>query len=94
MAAVDRFNLLYREISHSCSFYVEALAIVGAWYTVRKCLTLVFDTYSMLRLHVIPKLVGEIDIVKRYGKWAVVTGKRLKQYIYVCSYDLLDELRS
>ncbi|XP_042690651.1 inactive hydroxysteroid dehydrogenase-like protein 1 isoform X1 [Centrocercus urophasianus] len=74
MAAVDRFNLLYREISRSCSFYVEALAIVGAWYTVRKCLTLVFDTYSMLRLHVIPKLVGEIDIVKRYGRWAVVTG--------------------
>uniref|UniRef100_A0A8C3KVA2 Hydroxysteroid dehydrogenase like 1 n=1 Tax=Chrysolophus pictus TaxID=9089 RepID=A0A8C3KVA2_CHRPC len=74
MAAVDRFNLLYREISRSCSFYVEALAIVGAWYTVRKCLTLVFDTYSVLRLHVIPKLVGEIDIVKRYGRWAVVTG--------------------
>ncbi|NXO10902.1 HSDL1 protein, partial [Oriolus oriolus] len=74
MAAVDRFSLLYREISRSCSFYIEALAIVGAWYTVRKCVSLAFNTYSGLRLHVIPKLSGEIDLVKKYGKWAVVTG--------------------
>ncbi|NXT85389.1 HSDL1 protein, partial [Zapornia atra] len=74
MAAVDRFSLLYREISRSCSFYIEALAIVGAWYTVRKCVSLAIDTYSMVRLHLIPKLGGEIDLVKRYGKWAVVTG--------------------
>ncbi|NWR87962.1 HSDL1 protein, partial [Furnarius figulus] len=74
MAAVDRFSLLYREISRSCNFYVEALAIVGAWYTVRKCVSLAFDTYSLLRLHVIPKLGGEVDLIKKYGKWAVVTG--------------------
>ncbi|KAJ7408980.1 Membrane-bound transcription factor site-1 protease [Willisornis vidua] len=74
MAAVDRFSLLYREISRSCNFYIEALAIVGAWYTVRKCVSLAFDTYSMLRLHVIPRLGGEVDLVKQYGKWAVVTG--------------------
>ncbi|KAM6194992.1 inactive hydroxysteroid dehydrogenase-like protein 1 [Sarcoramphus papa] len=74
MAAVDRFYLLYREISRSCNFYIEALAIVGAWYTVRKCVSLAFDAYSMVRLHIIPKLGGEIDLVKQYGKWAVVTG--------------------
>ncbi|XP_014736328.1 PREDICTED: inactive hydroxysteroid dehydrogenase-like protein 1 [Sturnus vulgaris] len=74
MAAVDRFSLLYREISRSCSFYMEALAIVGAWYTVRKCVSLALDTYGVLRLHVIPKLSGETDLVKKYGKWAVVTG--------------------
>ncbi|KFP69766.1 PREDICTED: inactive hydroxysteroid dehydrogenase-like protein 1 [Acanthisitta chloris] len=74
MAAVDRFSLLYSEISRSCSFYMEALAIVGAWYTVRKCVSLAFDTYSMLRLHVIPKLGGEVDLIKQYGRWAVVTG--------------------
>ncbi|NXF29214.1 HSDL1 protein, partial [Nyctibius bracteatus] len=74
MAAVDRFSLLYREISHSCNSYMEALAIVGAWYAVRTCVSLAFDTYSMLRLHLIPKLGGEIDLVKQYGKWAVVTG--------------------
>ncbi|NXV78000.1 HSDL1 protein, partial [Atlantisia rogersi] len=74
MAAVDCFNLLYREISRSCRFYIEALAVVGAWYTVRKCASLAIDTYRMVRLHLIPKLGGEIDLVKRYGKWAVVTG--------------------
>ncbi|NWH34134.1 HSDL1 protein, partial [Chloropsis hardwickii] len=74
MAAVDQFSLLYREISRSCSFYIEALAIVGAWYTVRKCVSLALDTYSVLRLHVIPKLSGDINLVKKYGKWAVVTG--------------------
>ncbi|NXP81517.1 HSDL1 protein, partial [Ramphastos sulfuratus] len=74
MAAVDHFHLLYREISRSCNFYIEALAIVGAWYTVRKCVSLAFNTYGMLRLHVIPRLGGKVDLVKRYGKWAVVTG--------------------
>lgn len=85
MAAVDRFNLLYREISRSFSFYIEALAVVGAWYTVRKCVSLAFDAYSMLRLHFIPKLGSKIDLVKQYGKWAVVTGKRLTQRICLCA---------
>ncbi|XP_027758339.1 inactive hydroxysteroid dehydrogenase-like protein 1 [Empidonax traillii] len=74
MAAVDRFSLLYREISRSCSFYMEALALVGAWYTVRKCVSLAFDAYSMLRWHVMPRLGCEVDLVKQYGQWAVVTG--------------------
>ncbi|NWQ62798.1 HSDL1 protein, partial [Neopipo cinnamomea] len=74
MAAVDRFSLLYREISRSCSLYMEALALVGAWYAVRKCVSLAFDTYNMLRLHVIPKLGCEVDLVKQFGQWAVVTG--------------------
>ncbi|NXS56806.1 HSDL1 protein, partial [Brachypteracias leptosomus] len=74
MAAVDRFHLLYREISRSCSIYLEALAVVGAWYMARKCVSLALDTYSMLRLHLIPKLGSQMDLVKQYGKWAVVTG--------------------
>ncbi|XP_013796694.2 inactive hydroxysteroid dehydrogenase-like protein 1 [Apteryx mantelli] len=74
MAAVDRFSLLYREIGRACNFYVEALAIVGAWYTARKCISFAVNTYSLLRLHFLPKLVGEIDLVKQYGRWAVVTG--------------------
>ncbi|NXR83846.1 HSDL1 protein, partial [Pycnonotus jocosus] len=74
MAAVDQFFLLYREISRSCGFYMEALAVVGAWYVVRKCVCLALDTYSALRLHVIPRLSGNIDLVNKYGKWAVVTG--------------------
>lgn len=85
MAAVDRFSLLYQEISRSCSVYIEALAIVGAWYTVRKCVSLALDTYSALRLHVIPRLSGDMDLVKKYGKWAVVTGKGGAGE-YACAY--------
>ncbi|NXN91542.1 HSDL1 protein, partial [Rhinopomastus cyanomelas] len=74
MAAVDRFYFLYREISRSCSSYIEALALIGAWYTAKKSVSLAFHTYDALRIHVIPKLGGKIDLVKQYGKWAVVTG--------------------
>lgn len=74
MAAVDSFYLLYREIGRSCSCYMEALALVGAWYMARKCFTLVCDSYSLIRLHFIPKLVSRADFVKQYGRWAVVTG--------------------
>ncbi|XP_075796445.1 inactive hydroxysteroid dehydrogenase-like protein 1 isoform X2 [Pelodiscus sinensis] len=74
MAAVDSFNLLYREIGRSCNCYMEALALVGAWYMARKCFTLVCNSYSLIRLHFIPKLVSRADFVKRYGRWAIVTG--------------------
>ncbi|KAM8799194.1 inactive hydroxysteroid dehydrogenase-like protein 1 [Eudromia elegans] len=74
MAAVDRFSLLYREIGRTCNFYIEALAIVGAWYAARKCISFALNSYSLLRLHFLPKVVGEIDLVRRYGRWAVVTG--------------------
>uniref|UniRef100_A0A672TIV4 Hydroxysteroid dehydrogenase like 1 n=1 Tax=Strigops habroptila TaxID=2489341 RepID=A0A672TIV4_STRHB len=42
MAAVDCFYLLYREISRSCNFYIEALAIVGARYSQEAGAALIF----------------------------------------------------
>ncbi|XP_073081920.1 inactive hydroxysteroid dehydrogenase-like protein 1 isoform X3 [Manis javanica] len=74
MAAVDNFYLLYREIARSCNCYMEALALVGAWYTARKSVTLVCDFYSLIRLHFIPRLVSRADLIKQYGRWAVVSG--------------------
>ncbi|XP_069495839.1 inactive hydroxysteroid dehydrogenase-like protein 1 [Ambystoma mexicanum] len=74
MAAVDSFHLLYREIARSCHSYVETLALIGAWYTVRKSLHLLGGCCGLLKLHFIPHLVGRIDLLKRYGEWAVVTG--------------------
>ncbi|NXU52582.1 HSDL1 protein, partial [Turnix velox] len=74
MAAVDQFYLLYREISRSCSIYVEALAVVGAWYVAKNCISLAFSTYSTVKLYVLPRLSSKVDLVKQYGKWAVVTG--------------------
>ncbi|KAF6077726.1 hydroxysteroid dehydrogenase like 1 [Phyllostomus discolor] len=74
MAAVDSFYLLYREIARSCNCYVEALALVGAWYTARKSITVICDFYSLIRLHFVPRLVSRADLVKQYGRWAVVSG--------------------
>lgn len=76
MAAVDSFYLLYREIARSCNCYVEALALVGAWYTARKSITVICDFYSLIRLHFVPRLVSRADLVKQYGTWAVVSGKK------------------
>lgn len=76
MAAVDSFYLLYREIARSCNCYVEALALVGAWYTARKSITVICDFYSLIRLHFVPRLVSRADLIKQYGRWAVVSGKK------------------
>ncbi|VTJ51292.1 Hypothetical predicted protein [Marmota monax] len=74
MAAVDSFYLLYREIARSCNCYMEALALVGAWYTARKSITVICDFYSLIRLHFIPRLGSRADLTKQYGRWAVVSG--------------------
>ncbi|XP_049642733.1 inactive hydroxysteroid dehydrogenase-like protein 1 [Suncus etruscus] len=74
MAAVDSFCLLYREIARSCNCYMEALAVVGAWYTARKSITVICDFYNLVRLHFIPRLVSRPDLIKQYGRWAVVSG--------------------
>lgn len=77
MAAVDSFDLLYREIARSCNCYVEALALVGALYTARKAAIVSRDCYRLLRLHFIPRLFNNRDLVRSYGEWAVIYGERL-----------------
>lgn len=74
MAAVDSFSLLLREIGRTCNCYMETLALIGALYTAKMCITFVNDTYTLIRLHFIPRLVRKADLVKLYGQWAVVTG--------------------
>ncbi|XP_056382383.1 inactive hydroxysteroid dehydrogenase-like protein 1 isoform X2 [Hyla sarda] len=74
MAAVDSFHLLYREVARSCQNHLEFLAVVGALYTARKGLCILYDCYSLLRLHVTPCLLSKKDLVQHYGEWAVVTG--------------------
>ncbi|KAF5898426.1 inactive hydroxysteroid dehydrogenase-like protein 1, partial [Clarias magur] len=32
------------------------------------------DCYSLIRLHFIPRIVYPIDLVHRYGKWAIING--------------------
>ncbi|XP_029464532.1 inactive hydroxysteroid dehydrogenase-like protein 1 [Rhinatrema bivittatum] len=74
MAAVDSFYLLFHEIAQSCNIYMETLALVGAWYTAKKSMSLLCECYTMMRLYFIPRLVSKTDLSKQYGKWAIITG--------------------
>ncbi|CAI9607252.1 unnamed protein product [Staurois parvus] len=74
MAAVDSFHLLYREVARSCHNHFEFLAVVGALYTARKGISILYECYSVVRLHVTPHILRRRDLVKQYGAWAVVTG--------------------
>ncbi|KAL2081913.1 hypothetical protein ACEWY4_021731 [Coilia grayii] len=74
MAAVDSFHLLYREIARSCNCYVETLALVGALYTASKAVVVARNCYQLLRLHFIPRLARNRDLVGTYGEWAVIYG--------------------
>lgn len=75
MAAVDSFQLLYREISRSCDPYFETLALVGALYTAHKALILLKDCCMLVRVHFLPRLIPSKKLAQRYGYWAVVNGK-------------------
>lgn len=74
MAAVDSFQLLYREIARSCSGYVETLALVGACYMASKTVIFMRDCYSLIRLYFVPRLVRHRDLSQQYGQWAIICG--------------------
>lgn len=74
MAAVDSFQLLYREISRSCSCYFETLALVGALYTASKAVIILRDCCMLVRVHFLPRLIPTKKLTQRFGDWAVVYG--------------------
>ncbi|XP_077408264.1 inactive hydroxysteroid dehydrogenase-like protein 1 [Vanacampus margaritifer] len=73
MAAVDSFHLLYREISQSCSVYLETLAVVGALYTASRAVILLRDCCVLVRVHFLPRIIPSRKL-RHYGDWAVVYG--------------------
>lgn len=75
MAAVDSFQLLYREISRSCGFYFETLALVGALYTASRAVILLRDCCTLVRVHFLPRMIPSKRLSQRFGDWAVVYGK-------------------
>lgn len=77
MAAVDSFHLLYREISRSCSFYYETLAVVGALYAASKALILVKECCTLVRVHFLPRMIPTRRLTQRFGDWAVIYGKNV-----------------
>ncbi|XP_061756883.1 inactive hydroxysteroid dehydrogenase-like protein 1 isoform X1 [Nerophis ophidion] len=74
MAAVDSFHLLYREISRSCSFYFETLAVVGALYTASRAVMLLRDCCVLVRVHFLPRMIPSRKLTQIYGDWAVIYG--------------------
>lgn len=74
MAAVDSFQLLYREISRSCDSYVETLALVGALYTGTRAALLLRDCCMLVRVHFLPRMIPCKRLTQRYGDWAVIYG--------------------
>ncbi|XP_051265739.1 inactive hydroxysteroid dehydrogenase-like protein 1 [Dicentrarchus labrax] len=74
MAAVDSFQLLYREISRSCSFYFETLALVGALYTASRAVILLRDCCTLVRVHFLPRMIPSKRLSQRFGDWAVIYG--------------------
>ncbi|TRY89886.1 hypothetical protein DNTS_034220 [Danionella cerebrum] len=74
MAAVDSFQLLYREIAKSCSGYVETLALVGACYMASKAIVVLKDCFSLIRVHFVPRFVCTGDLSQQFGQWAVICG--------------------
>lgn len=74
MAAVDSFQLLYREISRSCSFYFETLALVGALYTASRAVILLRDCCTLVRVHFLPRMIPVKRLTQRFGDWAVIYG--------------------
>lgn len=93
MAAVDSFHLLYREMSRSCSFYGETLALVGALYAAGRAAILLRDCCTLVRVHFLPRMIPTKRLTQRFGDWAVINGTSAtgKQTISRCRIDLLDD---
>lgn len=78
MAAVDSFQLLFREMSRSCGSYVEALALVGGLYAASRAVFLLRDCCNLVRVHFLPRMIPCKKLRQRFGDWAVVYGKKTK----------------
>lgn len=75
MAAVDSFQLLYRELSGSCRSYCETLALVGALYAASRAVVLLRDCCTLVRVHFLPRMIPSRKLSQRFGDWAVVYGE-------------------
>ncbi|KAK7098894.1 inactive hydroxysteroid dehydrogenase-like protein 1 [Littorina saxatilis] len=74
MAAVDSFELLFREISKVFSSYRDALALIGAYYVAKRSLTFASYVGDALYVHLYGRFAQEEDLRQKFGSWAVVTG--------------------
>ncbi|KAK2157386.1 hypothetical protein LSH36_193g15007 [Paralvinella palmiformis] len=75
--AVDRADRLidevFRETVHLFSTARDGLAIIGAFYVVKKVINISYNVFSMIKIHVMSRIF-RVDLKEKYGPWAVVTG--------------------
>ncbi|KAL8572774.1 hypothetical protein ACOMHN_030356 [Nucella lapillus] len=74
MAAVDSFELLFREISKVFSHVRDAFALIGACYVAGKSLSVLSYAANAAYVHAYSAMAEEVDLRQKYGPWAVVTG--------------------
>lgn len=90
MAAVDSFDLLYRELCSSCGCFVEKLAVVGAVCCAVCCagavVCLIHECCTFIRLHFIPRLMNPGHLIHRYGRWAIITGELSNAPVHTCTH--------
>lgn len=72
MAAVDQALLLFKEINRRLKLYEEILAIVGLCYISRKVLLFSWKVLKSFRVFFLSRIFR--SDLKKYGKWAVITG--------------------
>ncbi|KAL5006989.1 hypothetical protein ScPMuIL_015795 [Solemya velum] len=74
MAAIDRFEFLFKEITTVFTSIKDTFAIVGVLYTSRKALCVTARVICTIHTHAFSKLSSGRELRKKFGPWAVVTG--------------------
>ncbi|XP_002733500.1 inactive hydroxysteroid dehydrogenase-like protein 1 [Saccoglossus kowalevskii] len=74
MAAVDRFDFLFRELGKTLTAYNEVLALFGALYVAKKTVTTVLGIHDAIKVHLAARVRKNQHFVNCFGPWAVVTG--------------------
>lgn len=69
--AVDRFGLLFAELSENLSSFQEGLALIGSVYVARKALNAALHLCTAIRTYALPSIKGgNVDLCSVYGPWA------------------------
>ena len=70
MAAVDSFELLFKELSKYFSNIRDAFAVIGAYYVAKKSLNIVSHVAGAAYVHIYSYMAQEVDLRQKYGPWA------------------------
>ena len=77
MAAVDSFEILFRELSKYFSNIRDTFALIGVYYVSKKSLNVLCHAAGAVYVHLYSYLAQEVDLRRKYGQWA---GENLLDY--------------